>query len=741
MRSTKNASVVEEAIQQNGEKYSNSILSPLNEGQKQAAISTEGYVRVIAGAGSGKTRALAYRFAYLVEGLGIAPNKIMSVTFTNKAAGVMKKRIRALIGDQDTAYINTFHGFCVLVLREDIHKVNYPKSFMIMDEEDQKSLLQEIYRDLNLTVKDFTYKTVLKDIHDRKIGGAYIENITKPDGSDLIQSLNNSGNILEMIFYRYLLLQRKNYALDFDDLIEFVLYVFGINEETLHKWQNRLEYIQVDEFQDVNKRQYLLVSRLSEFHKNLFVVGDPDQTIYTWRGARIEFLLDFHKCFPNVKTILMGTNYRSSPEILSVSNSLIKHNTVRMEKNLLPVKTSGSIKVLHYHAKNVQDEAEWIAKKIKSLNANLSDIAILYRAHYVSRAIEEAFLKHEINYVVHSGVSFYQRQEIKDILSYLRLVVMGDDLSFSRVINVPRRGIGKKRIKLIKDYADEHHVSLYQSLQKNINHHLFRSTGANEFIEIIETVRGICLAPTSQENDVKILDMIDMILKNTRYEELLMTEGDQERLDNIAELKDSILNYEKLAGEKVEVQDYLSKVALFTTSDKDAEALDKIKLMTIHASKGLEFPYVFVCGLNEGIFPSSRTKDREALEEERRLAYVAFTRAENILCLTDAEGFRHDGGVRHPSRFIFNIEANLLEREGCLDKDLESEARQYILLNERVLSVDQKVSYAVGDRVEHPVFGSGSIISMEEGSQDFVIKFDNHLTNRNIKRDFIKLFQ
>lgn len=438
---------------------SNTLFKPsninkfLNAEQKNAVISTEGYVRVIAGAGSGKTRALTYRFAYIVEVLGISPDRIMSVTFTNKAAGVMKKRIRHLIGDQDTAFINTFHGFCVRVLREDIHNLNYPKQFIIMDVEDQKSLLAEIYNELKLTIRDFTYKNVLDEISVFKKGNGYVEYTTNPDInilSDLAK--NNEHPMILKIIYRYLLLQKKNYALDFDDLIQYVLYLYNKNSEVLSKWQNRLEYIQVDEFQDVNAIQFRLVTLLSEVHKNLFVVGDPDQTIYSWRGAKIEYLIDFDKRFSNVKTVIMNINYRSSPEIIDVSNSLIKHNSIRIEKNLIPIH-SNSIKVLHYHAKNSQEEAEWIAKKIKFLDVNLSQIVILYRAHYISRAIEEAFLKFELNYIVHSGISFYQRQEIKDVLSYLRLIVLGDDLSFIRVINTPRRGIGIKRLDIIKKHA------------------------------------------------------------------------------------------------------------------------------------------------------------------------------------------------------------------------------------------------------------------------------------------------
>lgn len=737
-----------------------SILNKLNPEQKLAASSTEGYVRVIAGAGSGKTRALAHRFAYLVDELGISPSKIMSVTFTNKAAGEMKKRIRSLIGDQDTAFINTFHGFCVRVLREDINHLNYPKQFVIIDEEDQKSILNEIYSELKLTVKDFTYKYVLNKIHDFKSKTpSYVGLTTSPDVVELqnlessrnIEYMDNPDEMLEKIIFRYLLIQRKSYALDFDDLIEFVLFLYSINNNVLEKWQNRLEYIQVDEFQDVSGRQFHLVKILSEIHGNLFVVGDPDQTIYSWRGAKIVYITNFDQYFENVKTIFMNTNYRSSPEILDVSNSLINHNKERIHKDLKPVNSNG-IRVLHYHAKSPQGEAQWIAKKINELNVDLSQIAILYRAHYVSRALEESFIKNEINYVVHSGISFYQRKEIKDVLCYLRLIVLEDDLAFLRVINVPSRGIGTKRLDLLKQYAQQHNVTLYAALKQNINHNLFMRTGAIEFINIIENFKGkyqgdevAMIGDTYQRDDcyqqIKIADIVDNILKNTGYEKMLMTEGDQERLDNIAELKNSILSYETMAGEKVDIEDYLTKIALFTSTDAH-ETKAGVKLMTIHTAKGLEFPFVFVCGLNEGIFPSSRTRNRADLEEERRLAYVAFTRAENMLFLTDAEGFKHDGGTRYPSRFIFNIQSELIDREGVIDAGFAQQAQQEIEISEQLIdNHQQNIVYNVGDQIKHTIFGDGVIVSVNEDTKDYVIKFDNCATNRNIKQDFYGLIK
>lgn len=737
----KTTEVNQEYLSKNKPYQDSTILGNLNSEQLAAVTNTEGYVCVIAGAGSGKTRALTHRFAYLVNDLGISANKIMSVTFTNKAAGEMKSRIRRLIGDQDTAFINTFHGFCVRVLREDIHKINYPKQFIIMDEEDQKSILSEIYESLGITISDITYKVALQKIADLKMTNSYVKYTTNPDLSELNLLISNATLLLDKIIYNYLLLQRKNYLLDFDDLIEFVLFTFENHTDILEKWQFRLEYIQVDEFQDVNNRQFYLVNLLSKIHKNLFVVGDPDQTIYSWRGARVDIIINFADLFQNTKTVFLNTNYRSTPEVLNVSNSLIKHNQTRIEKELIPVNING-VKVMHYHAKNTFDEAEWIVKKIKSLNVKFSDIAILYRAHYVSRNIEESLINHEIGYVIHSGISFYQRKEIKDVLSYLRLIISGDDISFLRVINTPKRGIGNKRIQVLKEYAQKGNISLYESLIKCIDNKIFDSTGAKEFLKNTDRIKNIYINEFHKVDvnngyrSIKIIDIIDDILKSTGYEKMLMTEADQERLDNVAELKNSILSYENNAGEKIEIEDYLAKVALFTSGDNQGDE-GKVKLMTIHTAKGLEFPIVFVCGLNEGVFPSVRVKTKNDMEEERRLAYVAFTRAERMLYITDSEGFRHDGGARYPSRFIFNIQDDLLDREGSIDKDIVLRAQSEILLSERIINSGQNTKFNVGDLVKHISFGDGVIINSTE--DHYEIKFNQFSTNRHIKKDFIGL--
>jgi DNA helicase-2/ATP-dependent DNA helicase PcrA len=714
------------------------LLNSLNNEQKQAVTSTEGYIRVVAGAGSGKTKALAHRFAYLVEEAGIAPNKILSVTFTNKAANVMKKRIRSLIGDKDAAYIKTFHGFCSVVLREDINHLNYPRNFTILDPIDQKMILSEIYEDLGLTVRNLTYKAALSLIADYKDKLNYVGYTTSPSFDELKTLADQSDSIKLKVFYNYLILQRKNYSLDYDDLIIFTLFIFYKHQDVLVKWQNRLQYIQVDEFQDVNKRQYTLVKMLSDIHHNLFIVGDPDQTIYSWRGANISFFLEFDRVFAGSMTIMMNTNYRSSPEILNTSNSLIEHNRNRIEKSLIAYRDKNK-KTLHFHAKNTSEEADWIANKIKSITKeSFSDIAILYRAHYVSRSIEESLLKHQIPYDILSGISFYQREEIKNVLSYLMLVASDNDLAFTRVVNTPNRGIGRKRLEIIKSYAKYHNISLYQSLKANLENSMIKNSDSQDFIQLIDGLRNDF---SCSDSNLKIYNCIDAILKNSGYEKILMTEGDQERLDNIAELKDSVLQYENGYGEQVSIENYLSQLALYTNEDKVSKHEERVKLMTVHSSKGLEFPYVFVAGMNESIFPSAHIKNRADLEEERRLAYVAYTRAEKELYITEAEGFKHDtSSFRYPSRFIFNINKTFLTTEGSLKKEMIDEANHKITQSERILD-NITISYALGDVVRHKIFGDGCIVGIDYKLNEYIIKFDNMSVKKNISFDYIGLIK
>lgn len=703
------------------------ILMDLNPEQQEAVTSTEGYVRVVAGAGSGKTRALSHRFAFLVNELGILPGHILCVTFTNKSANEMRQRIHSLTGDDDTGYINTFHGFCVSVLQEDSHAVSYPKSFLVIDNADIDDMLKIIYDERHLTLRDMTFGRARDMIEQRKVftqKDYYLDMIAMSQEA-LKEKYEQATDPNDIIFYGYLYQEKKAFALDYNDLIRFTLAIFREHEDIRLKWQKRLEYIMIDEFQDIDALQVELMEVLSDYHKNLFVVGDPDQTIYTWRGAEIRYLMDFDKVFPGTKTILMMTNYRSTPEILACANALIGKNTYRIKKNLLPVREHGEVPLCH-HAENTEKEAQWIAEKILELQregTKLSDITLLYRAHYVTRPIEEAFLRKKIPYTIYSGVQFFARMEIKDALSYLRMISVKDDLSFRRIANRPKRNIGEKRIAFLEQKAAASGKSLYDTLRENLDDPLFQGTSAADFVALVEEF-------SAAYEGQQISDLFSALMNRSGYEEMLRTEGAQDRLDNLAELKQSIYEYETSCGEEAHLADYLRHVALFTNQDA-GDPGDRVKLMTVHTAKGLEFPVVFLVGMNEGIFPSRKVKDKKGMEEERRLCFVAVTRAREKLFLTEAQGRNFDGSPRYPSRFLFDIGEENLRFLPPPDAGLLKAARQYIALQEQA-GEEPAARFAKGERVQHKVFGAGTIVDIDQEAGAYVIRFDRLATNREV---------
>ncbi|WP_026664975.1 ATP-dependent helicase [Butyrivibrio sp. FC2001] len=706
------------------------ILDCLNEAQREAVTSTEGYVRVIAGAGSGKTRALSHRFAYLVNGLGIMPGHILCVTFTNKSANEMRQRIHRLTGDNDTGYINTFHGFCVSVLQEDSHAVSYPKSFLVLDNSDIDDMLKIIYEERGLSLRDMTFSAARDMFEIRKIFKEpeyYLDMITM-SLETLKEKYDSATTAEDILFYGYLYQEKKCFGLDYNDLIKFSLYIFSQNEDIKLKWQKRLEYIMIDEFQDIDSLQYELMEVLSGYHKNLFIVGDPDQTIYTWRGANVKYLLDFDKNFPDVKTIMMNDNYRSTPQILGAVNSLIDKNTQRIKKELTPTLPSGE-SVLCHLAPNTAEEADWITGEIlamKGMGIPYRDMTILYRAHYVTRTIEEGLLKEKIPYTIYSGVQFFGRMEIKDALCYLRMIVYRDDISFRRIANVPKRNLGKRRMSFLEQYAAENKCSLYKALHENLDNDIMRGTKAGKFIDLIERF-------ADSYEGLPVSEVLSKILNESGYEEMLRTEGAQERLDNLAELKQSVFEYETTCGEEVGLEDYLKHVALFTNADSDAGQEDKVRLMTVHAAKGLEFPYVFLCGMNEGIFPSRKIHTLEGMEEERRLAFVAMTRAKKRLFISEAGGMNFEGIPRYPSRFILDIDQNLLEFTEKPDDAMLTAVRKYIDNDSRHLKGAEKLNLLEpGQRVEHAILGQGTILELNTEEQSYLIKFDGMETTRQI---------
>ena len=705
------------------------LMQKLNAAQREAVSATEGYVRVIAGAGSGKTRALSHRFAFLVNELGILPGNILCVTFTNKSANEMRQRIHNLTGDNDTGYINTFHGFCVSVLQEDSYAVGYPKSFLVLDNSDIDAMLQIIYEERGLTLRDMTFSMARDMIEIQKLFKRpdYYKDMIALPLEALKEKYDRAARRDDIIFYGYLYQEKKCFGLDYNDLIKFTLYIFREREEIRKKWQQRLEYIMIDEFQDIDALQYELMEALCAWHKNLFVVGDPDQTIYTWRGADGRFLTDFDQKFPGTRTVMMMENYRSSPEILAAANSLIEKNKFRIRKELLPRRPGGVPVVCHF-ADTQEAEAKWICGEIRRLQAegvDYGDIILLYRAHYVTRAIEQVFLEEKIPYTIYSGVQFFDRMEIKDALSYLRMIAYKDDLSFRRIVNAPKRNMGKRRIAFLEEYAAQHGCTLYRALTETLDDPVFKGTKARQFVTLVERY-------AAAYEGRPVSEVLAFLLNESGYEKMLRTEGSQERLDNVAELKQSVYEYETTCGEEVTLPHYLAHVALFTNADS-AEANGKVKLMTVHAAKGLEFPIVFLCGMNEGVFPSRKVRTLEAMEEERRLAFVAMTRAKDRLFLSRGAGRNFDGSPQYPSRFILDIDQHLLHYTEKPREELIKEAREYFGLSKQYLpEKESDIVFPVGQRVRHAVFGAGIVIAIDKDKGAHVVQFDNMETPRTI---------
>ena len=693
------------------------LLENLNEKQRAAVEETEGYVRVAAGAGSGKTKVLTCRYVYIAKMLGVAPEHILSVTFTNKAAWEMKKRIRAFMPDEDGGWILTFHSACHKILKYEIANLSYPSNFMVLDEEDQKTILQRIYAENGLTLRNFPFKKCLDAIEMYKSQSDYVPFLTDPKRQTPAPDLPcaDDKNSMHFVILKYLENQRKNFFLDFADLIQFVLFLFEKDAAILEKWANKFEYIQIDEFQDVSGEQYKLARLLASRHKNLFIVGDPDQTIYSWRGADVRFFNGFDKMFEGAKTIVLDTNYRSVPEILAACNSLISRNAGRLEKTLKAARKSGA-RPKYFHARSRIEESDFIAQEIARLHEKgvpLSDVAVLYRGNYMSRAVEEALVRKKIPYVIYSGVAFYQRKEIKDALAYLRLCVFGDDLSFLRTVNVPPRGIGKTRLSALQNYAAENSGTLLGALRAHLSHPLFKNTKAAQFVAAIDEGAAFL-----QAHD--IADALDFILQKSGYTEYMMLCGNQDRLDNLNELKASVRDFVDSAGEEVKAEDYLNGISLISNADAE-EKKDCVKLMTIHTAKGLEFKNVFVCCLNEGLFPSRKIRGKEEMEEERRVAYVALTRAEDRLYLSDAEGFdAHVDGALYTSRFLFDIDDKTLDAEGSFSEGHLARSKNYIQKSELDMGCTPAHAniqiFGAGDKVRHPVFGAGVVQEMAGGS-------------------------
>ena len=625
-----------------------------NEKQQEAINSLEGRIRVIAGAGSGKTGVLTHRYAELIK-KGVKPENILCVTFTNKAANEMKERIYKLVEKEcKLDLITTFHGFCLRILRENSYLLGWDSTFKVLDGDDQNAIIRDVYKECKIDKDEVSYKAAKDIITDFKVNKEYyLLNVFKPDGSikrlyeDAKETCRDSfladnNDIAKEIYFGYLYHQQKAYGIDFNDMIILTCIILSENKGVLAEWQKQLKYVMVDEFQDASLRQYQLVSMLTEKSGNLFVVGDPDQTIYSWRGAKPELLVNFDK-EKKTKTIIMNQNYRSTPNILDIANTIIDKNKLRVKKELFTKNPKGD-KVTWAHFDGPKEEAEWIANKIKTLlkKHKPKDIVILYRMHFLSRSIEEQLIKQKIPYTIHSGTNFYERKEIKDILSYLRVLSNPkDDLSLKRIINTPTRGIGYKKIEELQKYANIANCSLWESCNHFIK--LDKNTKLQDFVFMINYL-------TEKSKTLNLKELIKEILDKSTYGKLLEQNFEEERLQNVSELISSLNSFDK----DITLDKYLQEVALLTNTDKKTR--DVVTLMTIHSAKGLEFPVVFVIGMSEGQFPCTHSYDSmEEGEEERRLAYVAYTRAKEKLFLTDCGGYDFNGNDRHTSRYIKDV--------------------------------------------------------------------------------------
>ena len=705
-------------------------LRGLNERQLEAVKATEGRVRIIAGAGSGKTRVLAYRYAYLVDVLGIDPGNILCLTFTNKAAQEMRSRINRLIGGEHASdFICTIHSFCVKFLREEIFRLGYPKTFQILDEEDMKAIVKEAHEENGLDRKESTVERFLKNFYKIKAfsEGSYISGFLLPGAPEEIDAAtlqyihNNCQEKTYELFKSTLVRQRKYLSLDFEDLIAFTLHILQNFPDVRTKWQRKMNYVMVDEVQDCNARDWEIYETLSGLHGNLFLVGDPDQTIYEWRGADLEKLL---QCRPKTD-IIMAQNYRSTSTILDAANSIIENNDMRIPKDLYTRNETGD-PITHFHGKDDRQEADWISKQIVTMQENgtpYSDFAVLVRSAYLTRAIEQSFMRNKISYVIWGGVRFFERKEIKDSLSYLRLIAFDDDMAFKRIANVPSRKIGEKSIKTIMETAQERGCSMFEALRALSTTRAFSKEPVRKFIDFIDTARTLA-------EGMSISNLMEFVLANSGLNELYRNDEEEERLENLNELVQSIKTYESDHKEdEVSLEGYLQDVALYTNVDND-RSKNHVKVMTIHQSKGLEFPYVFISGLSDGIMPNKRSvreRKKKAMEEERRLMYVAVTRAEKRLFLTESEGYSAQGGFNKvPSRFLREINEHLMVTEGQMDEDLWNRAAIFSRSMDTecgLTLIPQRSGLMEGDEVMHEHFGCGIIRNIYDSGEYCEVDF------------------
>lgn len=707
----------------------NDYLQGLNENQYKAVTSDAQVLRLIAGAGSGKTRVLTTRIAYLIEHCHIPPYKILAITFTNKAANEMRKRVGVLLNNQQhQVWLSTIHALCVRILREECIAINYPRNFSIADVDDQKAILKEAYKQYNIDLKLFSYNSVLNYIANQKYAL-----ITPSEAIDKANAL--VGEKTKALCYKFYQERLSGmFAFDFDDLILQTLKIFQTFPAIQGKWQSRFSHIMVDEFQDVDRFEYELVKRLTGYDNSLCVVGDPDQTIYTWRGADVNIILDFNKDFINCETIFLNENYRSTPIILNAANSLIANNKNRIKKDLFTKKIDKD-KIIHLSFANEESEARWIVKEINRLHETgikYEDMAILYRSNYISRQFEKELLDLKIPYVIWGGTKFFDRAEIKNALSYLQMVVSNNDLAFKRIINIPRRGIGEKTLDNLLTKAQTNKCSMFEA----INIQPFASSKAQSaLIQFYDMVTQWKV----KKDDLSMIELMDLILDQSGYRESLTQERETDRIENLKELLSDMQNY-LLRYPDSDLDEYLQVVSTYSDKDDNTDS-DYLRLMTVHSAKGLEFDNVFVVGMSDGVFPNERAMSEGTLglEEERRLAYVAFTRAKKHLYISDCQGFSYQlQQSKVTSRFIKEMNQDLIDEKNFAYenhynqtsyRNTPSRAYEKAILddenNDTGYSVVGKVTndYRPGQKVVHDNFGDGIVVKVNGNFVEVAFKY------------------
>ncbi|WHQ36860.1 UvrD-helicase domain-containing protein [Spiroplasma sp. SV19] len=699
----------------------NELIEHLNPNQREAVLAIKGPVRIIAGAGSGKTRVIINKIAYLIKYANLEPWRICAVTFTNKAANEMKERIVALIGaNGKRCRISTYHALCVRILREDIVALNYERDFNIIDMADQESILRNIYKTFN----------VKYDAQEGRIVKNFINNWK----NDFISPASAKSNAIgdekrwAEVYDHYETRLRELKSLDFNDLILLTYKLFKNNPEVLKKWQNRFDYFLVDEFQDTNELQFDIIKWLAGDNPNITVVGDPDQTIYSWRGAKVRLILDLEKYFPGTETIILNENYRSSQSILSLANNLIANNKNRVEKDLFTNQALGQLPILYYAASSI-DESDFVARKIKELikqeSYDYKDILILYRANHLSRDLEIALADYGISYRIFGAFKFYERKEIKDALAFLKIIMNNDQLAVERVLLLTPK-IGPKAFEQIMALLKEQAITFttlltdhFDLLPTNLQHNLF------------DLRAGILAALMELPKTKTIENLLMLLLNKTGYQQRLRDNFEEEREENILELIASVVKFdqqnEELIGTDL-LAEYLQLVSLQTDSDSDNLTDNTVSLMTIHNAKGLEKKVVFIVGLNEGIFPSSQAikMGYDQIEEERRTLYVAITRAQELLFLSHPEGYSYiTGNERFPSRFIKELDENFYQR---VNSELFFSKSKPFVIRDGVKTSGEIVSsfhlqkniepvfkpnlWKVNDTVSHDLFGIGVVVKI-----------------------------